>query len=209
MNSLTPGVYREQALISSITEFFNHPENLNKLLPVIEGKDISLRIIDWYVTSYTKNNRTRVDLTSESDNQTGIFDIWSEYKSQLKSYKKEAFDPFCRLDPKKKTGITKKLIDFEYSEGNTIPTTIGQLNFFRWLISSGILDYIKTNQTKIEHLMLEETIKKKKLKVTPKTVKGARKAKVQVKAQGVKESIDIGLEDQSTPKQNKIVMTFN
>lgn len=199
-------MYREQSLIASITEFYNNKNNISKFLPVVEGNDISLRILDWFVTSYTKHKRTRINVNGKS------FDIWSEYKSQLKSYKKEAFDPFCRLDKKKTTGITKKLIDFEYEKGKKITSTIGQLNFFRWLISSGVLDYIKEHQSEIENLMLKETIEKKKLKIQSKkkfdmSVSSPRREIVSVGSDD-SAKFDVSLEDHSTKDQKKIVVKF-
>ena len=55
------------------------------------------------------------------------------YKSQLKAFSKKQFDPFCR----------RKRIKFDYEKSKNIITTIGQLNFFKWIIENKILDYIK------------------------------------------------------------------
>jgi len=57
------------------------------------------------------------------------------YKSQLKSYSKKYFDPFCR----------RNRINF-----NQISTTLGQLNFFKWASSNGIIDYVIDNYNHIE-----------------------------------------------------------
>ncbi len=85
------------------------------------------------------------------------FNTYHSYKSQLKSYSKKKFDPFCRRDR----------IDFEYIEDNEtkkIETTIGQLNFFKWAIDNLIIDYIIKDYNIIEKDMTEsfQQIKKHK-----------------------------------------------
>ena len=66
---------------------------------------------------------------------TKQFIVYLNYKSQLKAYSKKQFDPFCR----------KNRIVFYYgpNETDSIKTTVGQLNFFRWAIRFKILDYIR------------------------------------------------------------------
>ena len=71
----------------------NDFKNLNKILPIINGHDkISLRLIDWFVTNYSKKNFTSYLV----DNKR--FVVHTEYKLKLRSYKKKRFDPFCRWD---------------------------------------------------------------------------------------------------------------
>ena len=50
-------------------------------------------------------------------------------------YSKKRFDPFCRWDR----------IVIPYKDGNSIQTTIGQLNFFKWAIENLVLDYVEQN----------------------------------------------------------------
>ena len=64
------------------------------------------------------------------------------YKSQLKSYSKKKFDPFCR----------KERINFD-CKNYKIETTLGQLNFFKWALDNMILEYIKENYNHIENDM--------------------------------------------------------
>ena len=108
------------------------------------------------------------------------FEVWSAYKSQLKLYNKDIFDPFCRTEnedikkkikeskkKKKFNTISKKLFRFYYSEDNKedyIETTMGQLNFFRWIITNKILDYIDVHKEEIEKEMLIDNNKKKEKK---------------------------------------------
>ena len=64
------------------------------------------------------------------------------YKSQLKSYSKKKFDPFCRRDR----------INFNCNNIN-IETTMGQLNFFKWAIDNMVIEYITLNNKDIENDM--------------------------------------------------------
>ena len=65
------------------------------------------------------------------------------YKSQLKAYSKKLFDPFCR----------RERIMFQIPGYEPFMTTVGKLNFFRWAIEKGVLNYIKLNSAKIESAM--------------------------------------------------------
>lgn len=129
---------KEHLLMSSLTQFFKDKENLNKMLKIVNDKSkISLRIMDWFVTNYAKKNCTSYN---KNDNK---FIVHLEYKSQLKAYSKKQFDPFRR----------NERIEFIDLEGNKIETTVGQLNFFRWAIENGIIDYIDDNLEIIDNDM--------------------------------------------------------
>ena len=65
------------------------------------------------------------------------------YKNQLKAYSKKLFDPFCR----------RERISFQIPGHEAFLTTVGKLNFFRWALEKGILDYIKGHQPDIEKEM--------------------------------------------------------
>ena len=61
--------------------------------------------------------------------------VYLDYKLKLKAYSKKRFDPFCRWER----------ITIPYGEDSLMETTIGQLNFFRWIIENNILTFIKEN----------------------------------------------------------------
>ena len=80
--------------------------------------------------------------------------VYLRYRSQLKSYNKANFDPFCRNE--RITG---------WGDNGDIITTIGQLNFFRWAIENRVLEYINDNLEDIEKDMntnIKKNLKKKK-----------------------------------------------
>ena len=150
---------KQDILMESLTDFFQSEEHLEQMLPIINGiSTISLRIIDWFVTNYSKKYNTTIDKYKNSNNNIKQFLVFLNYKSQLKAYTKKQFDPFCR----------RERINFYYDKYNSnkfIETTVGQLNFFRWSILNNVLQYIKDNLHEIEvdmnHSIRKITTKKK------------------------------------------------
>ena len=52
-------ISRKDLLMNSLDIFFSKPENIIRIVPIIAGfNNISLRIIDWFVTNYSKKNNT-------------------------------------------------------------------------------------------------------------------------------------------------------
>jgi hypothetical protein len=148
--------YTNSLLLNKLKKFYID-DNLKNFLNYIKYDKISLRVIDWFVTNYSKKYDI-IYLIYESDNNNYTidgddnykhksFNVYHSYKSQLKSYSKKNFDPFCRRDK----------INFEYKKTNgdydCILTTLGQLNFFRWAIENKLIDYIKKNHKNIENDM--------------------------------------------------------
>ena len=136
---------RNKLLMSKLVVFYNNKKNIDELLPIINGNtELSLRIIDWFVTNYCKkHNITYYLKNGENDTDSEQFIVWLRYKMQLKSFLKKQFDPFCR----------RERICFFYNNGNDLDhiiTTIGQLNFFKWAIDNLVIDYIKQNMDAIE-----------------------------------------------------------
>ena len=117
-------------------EYYRKNDNIDRILPIINGEHtVSLRLIDWFVTNYSKKNFTQFPL----DNGRR-FKIYVDYKLKLKAYSKKRFDPFCRWDR----------IAIPYNENTSIQTTLGQLNFFKWILENNILTYIEKNIDIIE-----------------------------------------------------------
>jgi hypothetical protein len=117
-------------LLNNLITFYNNPIHLQYLMDVIDGtKNISLRIVDWFVTNYAKKYYTIYDVDGNR------FKVYNDYKLKLKAYSKKRFDPFCR---------------WERIQLGTLETTIGQLNFFKWAIENHILEYIEDHYDAIE-----------------------------------------------------------
>ena len=139
---------KNELLMEKITIFYNDENNKNVLINILNNKyNVSLRIIDWFVTNYCKKYNIYL-LENEMR-----FVVYVNYKLQLKSYSKKLFDPFCRRERNY----------FYYSEDKYLITTVGQLNFFKWIIENNIIDYIIKNYNNIESDM-HNTIKNECIK---------------------------------------------
>lgn len=135
---------KDDVLLASLRTFYEEPAHLRALTDAIRGHKISLRVLDWFVTNYSK--RVNVVYPLEMPNgETKGFNVYCNYKSMLKGFSKLRFDPFSR-----RTRIT--ILD---ADGNEIQTTVGQLNFFRWAIKSKVLDYSLEHAKEIEKDMLQ------------------------------------------------------
>ena len=145
--SLAPHVTtQKQLLLNNLMEFYRTSSNLQKMMDVINGdSNISLRIVDWFVTNYAKKYFTvyevpRIIDGKPSSTETSRFKVFHEYKLKLKAYAKKNFDPFCRWER----------IQIPYDDHSFMETTIGQLNFFKWAIENRILEYIHVHYPAIE-----------------------------------------------------------
>ena len=126
---------KQELIIQSLQQFYTNRTDIQEILSLFEGdSDISLRLIDWFVTNYSKmHNISYIHKNQE-------FFVYIDYKNQLKAYSKRLFDPFCR----------RERILFQLKDVSPFITTVGKLNFFRWAIEKGIIDYIKLNWKMIE-----------------------------------------------------------
>jgi hypothetical protein len=135
-------------LMKSLTDFYRNSIYIEQIKSIIDQNSvISLRILDWFITNYSKKHRTIIT------NQCGSIDVYQNYKLQLKSFSKKQFDPFCR----------KNKIIFYYNDDDYIETSCGQLCFFRWCFDNDILNYVKANLSTIEQDM-KNSLKSKKSK---------------------------------------------
>ena len=144
---------KPELVIASLQRFYaNHPE-IEKVLTYLNGEaPLSLRIIDWFVTKYSRKGFVRYPLNGQE------FLVYLSYKGQLKAYSKQYFDPNCR----------RERIMFTIPGHEQFMTTIGKLNFFRWALESKILDYMEAHEEEIRSgynsYLKETTLTQKKNK---------------------------------------------
>jgi len=143
---------KNDILLNSLFLFYKEKKYMDTILPIINGQStISLRVLDWFVTNFSK--KYNIIYTIEREGKIPIiFNVFLDYRLQLKAYSKKYFDPFCR----------KNRIIFYYQDKIAIKTTVGQLNFFRWALEYDILDFIETNLDDIYKDMTENNSKAKK-----------------------------------------------
>ena len=164
-------------LLNNLMNFYSKDGNLEKILPIINGKSkISLRLIDWFATNYSKKFYV-VYMIENSNGTKTRFKVWQDYKLKLKAYSKRRFDPFCRWER----------ITIPYNNNTCIETTIGQLNFFRWYIENKIIDYVEENFENIEKDMNNRnSISKKKGKSKVNVGNKTRKKRQELSVSAVK-----------------------
>lgn len=169
-------------LLKKLLEFYNKDGNMEKILPIINGEStISLRLVDWFATNYSKKYYT-VYLLKDSYGVEKRFKVYIDYKLKLKAYSKKRFDPFCRWDR----------ITIPYKNDCVIQTTIGQLNFFKWVLEYKILDYIEKNfnDIKKDQDNRNSTAKNRKVKVK-KTRKKREELSISASKSIKKEQVEI------------------
>ena len=121
-------------LLNKLMKFYNEDNNLDKMLNIINGQSkISLRIVDWFATNFSKKNYTVYPI--DKNNTIERFKVYNDYKLNLKAYSKKRFDPFCRWER----------ITIPYKENTHIQTTLGQLNFFKWALENNVVKFIEDN----------------------------------------------------------------
>jgi len=167
--------------MKNLMDFYNKNNNLEKILKIINGESqISLRLIDWFATNYSKKNFTVIEHIKED--KIIRTKVYVDYKLKLKAYSKKRFDPFCRWER----------INIPYKNDNYIQTTIGQLNFFRWALEYGIIDYIKKNFKSINQDMNKRnSTSKNRKKKTKNTRKKREELSVSASKTVKKEHIEI------------------
>ena len=129
---------KQELIVTSLQRFYSAYQDKKEIIGLLDGSsDISLRLVDWFVTNYAKQNNISYILNGQE------FLVYTNYKSQLKAYSKKLFDPFCR----------RERIMFQLAGSPPFMTTVGKLNFFRWALEKGVLNYITLNDAKIEAAM--------------------------------------------------------
>lgn len=139
-NNLTQ---KEKYYFNKVDEYFSEcdTETIDVVVKIINGESfISLRILDWFVTKYADKYKTKYKNKTDDDNS--FFNVHNSYEAQLRSFKKQYFDPFRRS--------CKFWYNYDKNvKTKVIYTTIGQLNFFRWAIEHDVIEYIAYNYDSI------------------------------------------------------------
>ncbi len=145
---------KERDILEKNRNFYSFRKYINIILNIINrDSKLSIRVIDWFVTNYSKKNDTTYKI--KFNGKETLFNVHNAYKNQLNGYSKLYFDPFCRKRKIQYTFVNeeKKSVTFE--------TSIGQLNFFQWAIKNKIVNYVEEN-FKIIKKDMNETIQRNK-----------------------------------------------
>jgi hypothetical protein len=138
-------IYPNDLLLLSLTNYYSKNNKIHVLKEIIESNSkFSLRLIDYYVTNYCREHNIVYILKKKGHNE--YFNVFMNYRSQLKAFNKVLFDPFRRRD---------KII-FHYDGDGELVTTIGQLNFFRWAIENDIIQHLEMALSNVEADMISK-----------------------------------------------------
>ena len=145
----------DRVLLESIIDWYNeNPKHIDKYMEIVKRKNgMSLRVIDWLVTNYSKEK----SISIESNIDCLPRDLNRDYQKNLTAYNKKNLDPFAR-----KNKITIKIVSNNETENRS--TTVGQLNFFRWFCKNNLDVYISKERKKIDAHMKESEKNKKNKK---------------------------------------------
>jgi len=131
----------DELLRNELLLFYQNKEYLRRMSGIINGKRLSLRLLDWFVCNYSKEYYTMYEI--QRGDKTIRFKVYPDYKTNLDIYSKKRFAPFCRHER----------MYISYDEENMMETTLGQLNFFRWVFKNYILEFMEANYEDIKHDM--------------------------------------------------------
>jgi hypothetical protein len=161
VSSSAPVASSSDLLMMSLSKFYANTNYIQDILSIINGEsEISLRLIDWFITNFSKKHNTII--VQDAEGLAVHMNVFMSYRSQLKSYSKTNFDPFRRRDR----------IRFYYGNNDDyIDTTVGQLNMFRWILQHNILDYIRDNKEAIESDMINAQRENQKKKLNKDNMK--------------------------------------
>lgn len=116
-------------LLHRLREFYERPGNFEKLKSHLgrSGGSVSLRILDFLCSD------NGLELAADTTVSDG-------YQHMLKTFSKSFFDVFARGER----------LEFAVN-GESVTTTLGQLNFFRWAIESGLLCKVVSESERLRH----------------------------------------------------------
>lgn len=147
---------KKKLLLDTLINFYKDGSFERIVLPIIhDRKPLAIRDIDWLVTNYSLAFPVVYQNPMRPNGEP--FNVHSSYVQFEETWKKRLFDPFQR----------GQRIMF-YVNGKKYETTIAQLNFFRWAIQFGVIEWAKNHKKEIrEHHFVTKTERKKLIQEQP------------------------------------------
>lgn len=130
---------KDEVLLNSVLVWFNEEESrVQTFSDIVHHKNgLSLRIIDWLITNFTKSFSVAIESDGLPRN------LRKDYHKNLTAHNKKNFDPFAR----------RRRINIVLFGKEKRVSTIGQLNFFRWFLSKNLVGFLLENKSVIEKHM--------------------------------------------------------
>lgn len=125
-------------LKQSLLRFYHSSKAVeDKLFDIF--KRASCRLIEHFVTKYAQDRPIIVSNIETGGKQK--VSLYDSYRLHLDAFNKKYFDPTARGD--------KIQYDSPFEKRHLI-TTLGQLNFFKWLICYQIIDQLEKHKEKVK-----------------------------------------------------------
>lgn len=119
-------------LTHTLKKFYCIREHADVLESVVNGKaPVSIKLVNWYVKVHLPAHDRKAH---------------TEYMSFVSAYR-SMFEPFRR----------KHYVVLEYCD-RSFETTVGQMNFYRWMIESGHWEYVVANRDELAGQMLAQPL---------------------------------------------------
>ena len=85
---------KDEVLLHSVLGWFNEDKDrVQQFSDIVKHKNgLSLRIIDWLITNFSKN----ISVSIQTDLETLPIDLYRDYHKNLSAHNKKNFDPFAR-----------------------------------------------------------------------------------------------------------------
>jgi hypothetical protein len=113
---------KSDEITPDLAKFYERPDNFAVLRAINStAPPISLRALAWFVSN-------------------GVDDavIREDYGRNLRAHTRRRFDPFRRCER-----LVLRI------EGDKVETTIGQMNFFKWMIETGLWSFVAENRARV------------------------------------------------------------
>ncbi len=118
---------------------------------------IAFRNLDWFVINYCSTRSVSGNHNPAYGPPTDVdvvSDIHGDYKTRLKFWHKEFFDPFKR-------GIKVLFHPNGPHHPDAVQTSLCQLNYFTWALTYGVLEACQTHLTEVESQRQKATYEKR------------------------------------------------
>lgn len=137
----------QRKIMIDAKHFYNKNEHILILYELItQTGAVSLRLLDWLVTTLAKKKELYCSRKDQSS-------IYEQYKLVLSRYKRRNFDPFRRCRRTVDGQSVVYCVVFNY-KGNSLKSTVGQLNFVKWCIESGVHSFALRMDRRFEPSMV-------------------------------------------------------
>lgn len=140
---------KDEVLLNSVLVWFNEEESrVQTFSDIVHHKNgLSLRIIDWLITNFTKSFSVAIESDGLPRN------LRKDYHKNLTAHNKKNFDPFARR---------RRIKIVLFGEEKRV-STIGQLNFFRWFLSKNLVEVLLENKSVVEKHMKDSDTNKNRI----------------------------------------------